>query len=455
MKKYLKILLLFAVAFGVNALSPIIFAHIPPKIDKAEVETFWVLFLIFGFGWGAAELAKKTIIPSFTLQLFLGIVLHDALKPLLAEIAMAVILCKILAAVILKSGGDEVERRHFGKIAFPTIMLATVGFLLKFFVSLFILLMIGVDGNTAALVSAIIGSTDPAALIPTLKNVQFKEKHKWLMNMAISDSAINDVVGSMCTFAVIAMIKSGVDVSLLKNVFIGFGNSHNLTHLGKELLFGFLFGYLGGWIMRQYGKHKFTNHETTYDVMVILGLPMFVYFGAVYFEGSGFLAAFIAGLVADYNHSTHHFKKSLEFMEMQIDSFAKPAIFMMAGPFVSLSDLWETAGLGLMVALASVFARIIAVIVSLKLSNIATKNKITWKEILFTCVVNETGVIPIVLAVVTVAQFTELTMLMPLTAWVVIWTLGVLPAITPWWAKILGLTKDKRSTDGNLSTVAA
>jgi hypothetical protein len=43
-------------------------------------------------------------------------------------------------------------------------------------------------------------------------------------------------------------------------------------------------------------------------------------------------------------------------------------------------------------------------------------------------------VIPVSLAVITVAQFPELTLLMPLTAWVVIWTLTVLPAITPWWA---------------------
>jgi hypothetical protein len=30
---------------------------------------------------------------------------------------------------------------------------------------------------------------------------------------------------------------------------------------------------------------------------------------------------------------------------------------------------------------------------------------------------------------------------LPLTAWVVIWTLTLLPAVTPWWSKKLGVVK--------------
>jgi hypothetical protein len=55
--------------------------------------------------------------------------------------------------------------------------------------------------------------------------------------------------------------------------------------------------------------------------------------------------------------------------------------------------------------------------------------------------VRETGVIPVVLAVITVAQFPEMTQLMSLTAWVVIWTLTLLPAVTPWWARQLRMTE--------------
>jgi hypothetical protein len=30
---------------------------------------------------------------------------------------------------------------------------------------------------------------------------------------------------------------------------------------------------------------------------------------------------------------------------------------------------------------------------------------------------------------------------MPLTAWVVIWTLTLLPALTPWWSRKLGIVQ--------------
>ena len=119
-------------------------------------------------------------------------------------------------------------------------------------------------------------------------------------------------------------------------------------------------------------------------------------------------------------------------METQIESVAKPTIFMMVGPFVALQTLADTAVLGLLVSLVFMaVARPVAVFISLLPTRISTQEK------LFLCVVRETGVIPVVLAVITVAQFPELTLLMPLTAWVVIWTLTILPAITPWWSKKL------------------
>jgi NhaP-type Na+/H+ and K+/H+ antiporter len=109
---------------------------------------------------------------------------------------------------------------------------------------------------------------------------------------------------------------------------------------------------------------------------------------------------------------------------------------MMVGPFVALDTLWNTAALGLVVSLAFILiARPVAVMLSMLPTNLNMKDK------LFLSVVRETGVIPVVLAVITVAQFPELTLLMPLTAWVVIWTLTLLPAITPWWTRKLGIVQ--------------
>jgi len=98
--------------------------------------------------------------------------------------------------------------------------------------------------------------------------------------------------------------------------------------------------------------------------------------------------------------------------------------------------LMDTALMGLLVSLLFMLvARPLAVFVSL------LPTGISFKEKLFLCVVRETGVIPVVLAVITVAQFADLQGLMPLTAWVVIWTLTLLPAITPWWSRRLNMVQ--------------
>jgi NhaP-type Na+/H+ and K+/H+ antiporter len=140
--------------------------------------------------------------------------------------------------------------------------------------------------------------------------------------------------------------------------------------------------------------------------------------------------------LANFNRSAAHFHHLIEQTETQIESIAKPVIFMMVGPFVSLPMLMDTALMGLGVSLLFIFvARPLAVFVSL------LPTGISFKEKLFLCVVRETGVIPVVLAVITVAQFADLQGLMPLTAWVVIWTLTLLPAITPWWSRRLNMVQ--------------
>jgi NhaP-type Na+/H+ or K+/H+ antiporter len=439
MNNYVKIVGLFVIAFIVNAIAPTLLNHIG-HLDGAEAaiaSALWCLGLFFIFGWSCSRFAEGTIFPSFTLQLLIGIVLHNALAPLSVQLVLAVVVCTSLAAIILKSGGDEIERADFIKIAFPTVMIAVVGFLITFFVMFAILMALGLDSKTSALLSAIIGSTDPAALIPTLKQLAFKEEYKRITGLSVAESALNDAVGAIFTASIATMILGGVNVDTLSNLSTGLFSGENLTHLGQQFLFGAVAGVIGWGVMYVYEKYKSDHHqagvdEAKYDFAIILAVPLVTFLLAQSIHGNGFLAAFVAGLLANFNHSAEHFHGQLHNLETQIESIAKPTIFMMVGPFVALGDLADTALLGLAVAFLFMFvARPIAVMISLLPTNITTREK------LFMCAVRETGVIPVVLAVITVSQFPDLKMLMPLTAWTVIWTLTLLPAITPWWSRKL------------------
>ncbi|WP_153118120.1 cation:proton antiporter domain-containing protein, partial [Rhodocyclus tenuis] len=425
---YAKILGLFLLAFLLNSVAPEILHHLDhfEGTEAAIASALWCIGLFLVFGWACSKAAEGTIFPNFTLQLLVGIVLHDALSPIAAQVMIPVVVCTALAAIILKGGGDEVERRDFLKIAFPTVMIALVGYLITFFAMFPLLMLLGLDGKTAALLAAIIGSTDPAALIPTLKNLVFKPEYKRVGDIAVAESALNDAVGAIFTGAVAAMILAGASVDSLTALAGGLFSADNMLLLGKQFAFGTVAGLIGWGAMVGYERYKSRDAEhdvgeTAYDFALVLAIPLLTFLLAQAIHGNGFLAAFVAGLLANYNHGKEYFHSTLRTMEVKIESVAKPTIFMMVGPFVALGDLWQTALLGLVVSLAFILvARPLAVMLSM------LPTKVTLKERLFLSVVRETGVIPVVLAVITVAQFPELKLLMPLTAWVVIWTLTLL-----------------------------
>lgn len=440
---YAKIAGLFVVAFLLNRAAPAILERLTQLggTEAAIANSLWCMGLFLVFGWACSKLSEGTVFPNFTLQLLIGIVLHDALAPIGAQIMLSVVICTALAAIILKGGGDEVDRLGFVKIAFPTVMIAVVGYLITFFVMFPVLMALGLDGKTAALLAAILGSTDPAALIPTLKRVVFKDEYKRLASISVAESALNDAVGAIFTAAVAAMILAGNSVDTLNGLFSGLFSAENMLQLGKQFLFGTIAGVIGWGAMYSYEAYKSRDNErdvgeTTYDFAIVLAIPLVTFLLAQVIHGNGFLAAFVAGLLANYNHGKEYFHTTLHTMEIKIESIAKPVIFMMVGPFVALGDLWDTAVLGLLVSLFFILvARPVAVMASMLPTNLNMKEK------LFMSIVRETGVIPVVLAVITVAQFPELKLLMPLTAWVVIWTLTLLPAITPWWSRKLGLVQ--------------
>jgi len=440
---YVKIAALFVFAYLLNLTAPAILERLTllGGTEAAIANSLWCLGLFLVFGWVCSKLSEGTIFPSFTLQLLVGIILHDALAPIASSVMLAVVACTALAAIILKGGGDEVDRRDFVKIAFPTVMIALVGYLITFFVMFPVLMALGLNGKTAALLAAILGSTDPAALIPTLKRIAFKDEYKRLASISVAESALNDAAGAIFVAAIASMILAGVSMDSMGGLVSGLSSAENLLHLGGQFLFGAIAGVIGWGAMYGYEIYKSRDNErdvgeTTYDFAIVLAVPLVTFLLAQAIHGNGFMAAFVAGLLANYNHGKEYFHKTLHTMEIKIESIAKPTIFMMVGPFVALGDLWDTAVLGLLVSLVFILvARPVAVMLSLLPTDLSMKDK------LFLSIVRETGVIPVVLAVITVAQFPELTLLMPLTAWVVIWTLTLLPAITPWWSRKLGIVK--------------
>ena len=88
---YLKLVLVFALAWGLNRVAPGVLAHLQ-QLDGVEASialSLWCMGLLLLFGWASSKAAEGTVLPSFTVQLLVGIVLHDALLPLSVQLALS------------------------------------------------------------------------------------------------------------------------------------------------------------------------------------------------------------------------------------------------------------------------------------------------------------------------------------------------------------------------------
>jgi NhaP-type Na+/H+ or K+/H+ antiporter len=438
---YSKIVLLFAFAWLINQLAPW-FWHYLSDFDErsaAGLQAVGCLSLVFLFGWAAASVSEATVLPGFGLQLMLGVVLHDALRPMAEHGNSIAVALSLMAAVVLKSGGDEIDRNQFGRVAIPSLLLGLAGYLFSLIFMFFGLCFLGLDAVGSALLSAILGSTDPAALIPTLRQLKFRNGYQRLAVIATAESALNDAMGAIFTMAVLAMVVSGHDLSRLEGWLAYLSSGEVYWALAMQLAWGMFAGIIGWRMMIYFEAYRMRGHQNhdsqmQSDFALVLAIPLLAFFLAESLHGNGLLAAFITGLLSNFNQKNIYVRDLVVSLDEKIESLIKPFIFMMMGPFISVDELFGHIEIGILVALVFILVvRPVSVWLCLWPTRLETREK------MFLCGVRETGVVPVVLAVLVAARLPELKLLLPITAWVVLVTLVVLPAVTPAWARWLKL----------------
>ena len=177
----------------------------------------------------------------------------------------------------------------------------------------------------------------------------------------------------------------------------------NLQFLAEQTGYGVLFGLAGYvllWILAQIKR----RHPAPYgaDQVYFLAAPVVAFTGAVALGGSGFLAAFVAGLLF---HGQEHMKEIERFFYQVIDGVAKPVIFLLVGAMVDVHALIAYAPLGIAAALIFMFVlRPAMVFLMLGIYGLFPDSPrgLSVRELLFISFVRETGAIPAVLLVTAV-----------------------------------------------------
>jgi cell volume regulation protein A len=142
--------------------------------------------------------------------LAIGFVLGDAgLRVIHIPLASQAsgVLIALAASVILYDCGHDLDREHLGSAWRSLVLLVTVGVVITAgLAALASHVAFGWDWPTAVLFGTIIAATDPAAVIPILRQSGVSQR---ISNVAQAESALNDVIGAVLTIFALAIVQSG------------------------------------------------------------------------------------------------------------------------------------------------------------------------------------------------------------------------------------------------------
>lgn len=359
------------------------------------------LLLIFAaiaiIGIILGRISEVIKIPDVILYLIAGIIIGPSILNIVNMRSFPIennLILTFGSAFILYEGGREINLKVLNKVKISVGMLATIGVIIStVVVGLFAGRIFSLDIITALLLGAVIASTDPAALIPVFKQVSIKDKIK---QTVVSESAFNDAVGAIVVSTLLLILSSGNfnPIESIKELLIS-----TVVGISVGILIGYIFSLL-------ISDKKWGIFHSYASIMSILKVAL-AYELSTVLHGSGYMAVFIAGLIAGNKkifglwtpeedfQSEHYFIDS-------ISSLFRMSIFITLGTQVNLVALSKYWAPSLVVALILMFvARPLVVLICCAFDKNANWN---FKEKLFMMWVRETGVIPAALSGIIVSM---------------------------------------------------
>jgi cell volume regulation protein A len=286
----------------------------------------------------------------------------------------------IIALVfILFAGGLDTNWRDSKPIFKEAAALATIGVLFTAVaVGLFVTVFSGFSLLTGLLLGAIVSSTDAAAVFAVLRSRNIS-LHGRLKPFLEFESGSNDPMAVLLTVAAIQLITAPQS-SFYSIAFLF------VSQMGLGAILGFVFGKI---LVMALNRFKI-QYEGMYLVL-ILAFAMLTYGATALSGGSGFLAVYVAGLVAG-NRDFVQKKSALRFFD-GLAWLSQITMFLTLGLLVFPSRILPVLGTGLACSAFLMFvARPASVFLTLSLSRLGWRAKtlVSW--------VGLRGAVPIILA---------------------------------------------------------
>ena len=404
-----------------------------PAILHAK-ELLLLLGIILGTGMLTGFIARLIKVPDVVMFLLAGMALGGAglgVIDVKVDSTLNQLLLIFGSCYILFDGGASV-RLNVLKGVWPTLVsLATFGVLISAVVTAFAAqYFLHLPFIFALLLGAVTASTDPATLVPVFRQVKIRAK---VAQTVMSESAFNDAMGAILTFAVLAIAVSGGSFSI----------SQNLLSLLQQVLFGLIGGAILGYLAALFIAHEKYSFLAEYAPVVTIMSVVAAYLSVDNLHASGFMAVFVFGMMLGNKDllgfkMEEHEESKLEDFILTTSLIMRIFIFVLLGSQVNFSLLQQYFWPALAVVL-------IFILVARPLSVFACalpdrRAKWTIQELLFMCWTRETGVIPGALAGMLVGMKVQYSdVIASVTFMAILLTIILQATTTKWLANKLGL----------------
>jgi len=331
----------------------------------------------------AVRLSHRTGLPVLLVYLAIGLAVGEAgLGIEFSDYELIADLGLIALAVILAEGGLTTRWSTMRPVLPHALVLATVGVAISVgVVAAAGHYLLGLEWRTAVILAAVIGSTDASAVFSVLRRLPLNPRVAAKLE---AESGLNDA-----PVAVLVVLASS-DAWASTSVWEGLGN------VGYQLLAGAVVGLALGWSGRQLLLRVALPTAGLYP-LAGLAIVLLSYSAATALAASGFMAAYLAGLVLGNGQLPH--RRTVLGFAGSMALMAEVGLYVLLGLLASPERLPEAVGPALLVAAVAVLvARPLAVVASL------LPFRVPWREQLFVSWAGLRGAVPIVLTTIPITE---------------------------------------------------
>lgn len=350
----------------------------------AEISDFGAIVFVVGVAFAAAVLAAKVTarVPVPTPALFLLVAaaasdvfprLHDYLS--IRDVTRIGVVALV---VILFHGGMGIGLDRFRVAAVPTLMLGLPGtFATAGVIAAVAHWGLGFAWITAWIIGAAIAPTDPAVMFSVLGGREVGGRSGTILE---AESGTNDPVGIALMIGMLELATRPDDSVLVV-----------VQEFALEMVVGTAVGFLAGMLLLWVNNRASLPSRSLYPLFT-LSCALTIYGGTALLQGSGFLAVFIAGLLAGSREFVA--KRDTERFHAALANLAEIVVFVALGLTVDLTDIgaWKVGGYALVLALVVVLSRPVVVMTLLAPAHLRRGERlfIAWAGL--------KGAVPILLA---------------------------------------------------------